>query len=481
MAQAKGILPRPDDRVIKNPAANGYLIAVGLKPDITRPEVEAWLRDTVTPLVDELVAKVAPDNTDRRPNRLRALGEPGERVSAVAIGFSPGFFLRDGAQRFDPPLPTPLCFTRPLPVLPGSAIPAELFFYVVSLSEARAGSFISGLWKSRPLVASIAIDRGYQRLDGSEPFGYADGLRNVPTKDRSRIVFIDRDDEQLGEPAAADGGSYLAFLRISQNLDAFAQISPETAQDAVMGRTRDGTRLDLAGQGIEPREETTPPDGLPPNSHVRKAGPRSPQDDNMFFRRGLPFIETTPDGQVKVGLNFVSFQADVDQFDVLFGDWMMNPHFPIQGAGVDTLLAPQLGLTTIEKHGIFFVAPYDERFAGATLFDPPKRKQKPKKGRVRIRKTVVKPDEPSARFDRAGFEFEILDAQQQRVGEVLRTNSAGRAISGQLEAGKTYTLRELPTSRQNVQIALPQEFLLDRSRLLLEVVNTVVAPSPYGG
>jgi Dyp-type peroxidase family len=480
MTQGKGILPRPDDRVIKNPAANGYLVAVGLKPDITRAEAEAWFRDTVSPLIDELVAKIEPDSDKDKPNRLRALGAPGERVSSVAIGLAPTFFRRaDGAERFDPPLPTPLAFTRPLPPIPGALIQSELLFYVVSLSEARTCSFISGLWESQPLVTSITLDRGYQRLDGTEPFGFADGLRNVRTRERSQVAFIDRDDDHIAEPAAADGGSYMAFMRIAQNPDAFAQVTPESAQEAVIGRARGGTRIDLVGQGIGPRDETTPPDSLPANAHVRKAGPRGARDDNSVFRRGLPFIETTPDGQVKVGLNFVSFQGDLDQFDVMLNDWLLNPHFPVDGAGIDALFDPQRGLTSIEKHGVYFVPPHDDRFAAATLFDPPTKKQKPQTGRVQIRKTVVKIDEPRRRFDRAGFEFEIVDEQGQRVGDVLRTNSAGRAVSDRLAAGKTYTVRELPTSRPNIQTAPPQTLLLDRSRVFLEFANTLTADSPY--
>jgi hypothetical protein len=36
------------------------------------------------------------------------------------------------------------------------------------------------------------------------------------------------------------------------------------------------------------------------------------------FRPGIPFIETTSDGQLRVGLNFCSFQASLVQFDVVF-------------------------------------------------------------------------------------------------------------------------------------------------------------------
>ena len=97
----------------------------------------------------------------------------------------------------------------------------------------------------------------------------------------------------------------------------------------VIGRTKDGTRLDLVGQGVDPkREPADPPPNLLPTAHVRKAGPRGPHDDTQIFRRGLPFFETTPDGQVRVGLQFCSFQASLDQFDVVFNDWIASRQFP---------------------------------------------------------------------------------------------------------------------------------------------------------
>ena len=180
----------------------------------------------------------------------------------------------------------------------------------------------------------ITIDRGYQRLDESEPFGYKDGVRNVRTNDRFKVVFVHRDGRERDEPAWADGGTYMAFLRILQRPENFAALPDEDHRDAVRGRRRDGIRLDLVGTGTQPHAEPSdPPPALPPTSHVLKAGPRGAHDAVQIFRRGMPFVEATPDGQLRVGLNFCSFQATLDQFDVVFSDWMMNPELPAAARG----------------------------------------------------------------------------------------------------------------------------------------------------
>jgi deferrochelatase/peroxidase EfeB len=483
MAQAKGILPRREDRVIKSPAAEGYFISVSLLPDITRPEVEALLRDHVSRLVDELVARLPDDYGG--PNRLAGIGSGGDRVAAVAVGFAPSFFLRDGAARFDPPLQLPACLTSLPPNVPGTSVSAEIMFYVVSLSEARVCAFISGLWAARPNgVVAVDVDRGYQRLDGTEAFGYADGLRNVSWNDRFGVAFIHRDDGEIEEPPVVEGGSYMAYLKIVQNPDAFAQLDA-TQQDQVIGRQRDGTRLDLVGQNVPPRREPSepPPDGLPAASHVRKVGPRGPHDDVQIFRRGLPFIETVS-GQVRVGLQFVSFQASLDQFDVVFNDWMMNPHFPTQGGGVDALLDPARAFATIERHGFFFIPPYEEgRFIGATLFeeDTEGRGRRRTTGRIAIRKRVVDPNNPGARFERGGFRFQIIDQATGSVVAELTTDSKGHAITEALEIDKTYVLRELPhPERGNIQPAPDDTFVLDRPRMVRRPQNTITQPGPYG-
>src|SRR5687768_14754991 len=101
MAQAKGVLPRRDDRDVlyANPRTCGYFIGVKLDPAIDRPRAEAWLSH-VSGLVDDLV--------ERLPARK---GEAkGEKVASIAVGLAPRFFGSDEAPRFSPAVEPPAGF-----------------------------------------------------------------------------------------------------------------------------------------------------------------------------------------------------------------------------------------------------------------------------------------------------------------------------------------------------------------------------------
>ncbi len=488
MSQAKGILPRGADKDVlyKNPRTCGYFIAVKLDQAIDRARAEAWLGQ-VSALIDTLVARQPPT----------AGQEKGDKVAAVAVGLAPSFFVVNGALRFEPPLEPPVAFSgdsqKPLPNATGplstaAHVDADVLFYVASTFEARVNAFVSQLAAMRPDVQSLTMDRGYQREDETEPFGYRDGLRNIRTSDRSKFVFVHRNERQLEEPVWADGGSYMTFLRILQQPDQFAALPDDQARDATMGRQRDGTRLDLVGQGVAAREEPPdPPVGLPPSAHVGKAGPRGGHDDNQIFRRGLPFVETTPDGHLRIGLNFCSFQASIEQFDVIFNDWMMNRQFPPQPsgqeAGVDALLDPAKQLTVIEKAGFFFVPPHHENGLAAAVFAEQAGHRPPTTGRVVVHKRVVDPTDPSRRFERRGFNFQILDAQQQPLpGSQFATDSSGRGICPvDLEIGQSYTLQEVaPLPVQNIEPA-STPFTMDKANKELVILNQVTQPNtPYG-
>jgi deferrochelatase/peroxidase EfeB len=365
------------------------------------------------------------------------------------------------------------------------AVQGQIFFYVASVFEARVNAFISALASMRPDVVSVAFDRGYQRLDGTEPFGYADGLRNIRREERPGRVFVDRGERNLEEPAWAEDGSYMCFLRIQQHPDAFAQLQDDAARDAVLGRTKAGERLDLVGQSVDPKEEPAEPaPNLPPSSHVRKVGPRGKHDDTQIFRRGLPFIESSAEGQPRIGLNFCSFQASLDQFDVVFNDWAMNAHFPADGSGADALLdaTRQPSLTTIEKSGFFFVPPFKAEGLAGAVFAKEAKPKKPKHGRLVVRKRVVDPGDPSRRFERGGFVFQVLDAQNQPVGAQFSTDSTGRAICpAELQVGQNYVLQEISSPVANVQLQTVP-FTMERRRHQLPLVNQVTQPNtPYGG
>jgi len=485
VAQAKGILPRRDDREVlyKNPQTCGYFVSVKLDPAIDRARAEAWLA-AVSRLVDELVARLPPEEGE----------EKGRKVAAVAVGLAPSFFTSGGAPRFDPAVEPPDGFAPGVPLPNGTAplasvplVDADVLFYVASVFEARVNGFVSGLAEMRPDVQAIWLERGYQRLDETEPFGYKDGVRNIRSQDRPRFVFIHRDGGELDEPAWADGGSYMAYLKVLQRPEQFAALPDDATRDQVIGRAKDGTRLDLVGQGMDPkREPAEPPPNLAPTAHVRKVGPRGPHDDTQIFRRGLPFIETTPEGHVRVGLQFCSFQASLDQFDVIFNDWMASRQFPPHPdgaeAGMDALLDPARQLTLIEKVGFFFVPPYHAEGLAATVFAA--HEERPRTtGRLVVHKRVVDPNDPTRRFERRGFVFQVLDGQGQVVANSqFTTDSTGRGICPvELQVGQQYTLQELSSPVANVQLA-NTPFTMERRNQQLRVVNQVTQPNtPYGG
>jgi hypothetical protein len=197
----------------------------------------------------------------------------------------------------------------------------------------------------------------------------------------------------------------------------------------------------------------------------------------------MPFTETK-DGQVQVGLHFCSFQASLEQFDVVFNDWIANSRFPTEDAGADPLLDPARELTGIEKVGFFFVPPYNEEgLAAALLAAPGKGGGKPKTGQLVVRKRVVDESDPGKRFERRGFVFQVADPGGQPVGEPFETDSTGRAICPvELTIGQTYTLNELE-SRFVANINLQSvSFEMDRPHKELALTNKVTQPNtPYGG
>jgi Dyp-type peroxidase family len=483
MAQAKGVLPRGEDRDVlyANPRTCGYFIGVKLDPTIDAARAHAWLSR-----VDELIAELVARPPASSP------GGKGEKVASVAAGLAPAWFGTEAAPRFAGAVEAPAGFALGQPVAAQSAALSavavadiDVMFYVAAVFEARVNAFLSALAATRPDVAAITLDRGYQRLDGTEPFGYRDGVRNVRSDDRSRVVFVHRDEREADEPRWADGGTYMAFMRILQRPENFAALPDDNARDAVIGRMKDGRRLDRADAATQPHNEPAdPPPALPATSHVLKAGPRGTHDAVQIFRRGLPFVETAPDGQLRVGLNFCSFQATLDQFDVVFCDWMMSRNFPPQpgagDAGLDALLDPARQLTTIEKVGFFFVPPHNPNGLAATLFAEPS-SRKAKTGQLVVHKRVIDSNDPMRRFDRRGFVFQVVDATGAAVGGQFETDATGRAICPiELELEQSYTLNELASNVVPNVPLVSTPFVMDKANKQLQLVNQVAQPNtPY--
>lgn len=472
MAQAKGVLPtKGDDREVlyRNPQTCGYFVGVRLVPDATRDQALAWLA-TVSTAIDTLVTRTPPD--DEYPR--------GRKVAAVAAGFAARFFgrLNAPASTIDTPVGLTPDAQPSQGLFPGiAALDVDALFYIASVNETRVKEFMSAVAESS-VVDAVTLERGYQRSDETEPFGYQDGVRNVRLSDRSRVVYVHTEQDQPDEPAWADGGTYMVFMKIVQKPDAFQALPDDAARDAVIGRTKDGTRLDLVGQGIAPHDEPSDvPVGLPPTSHVRKAGPRGPHDDNEIFRRGMPFMEVA-DGHLQVGLQFCSFQAHPGQFDTIFNDWLLNQQFPPRddnaAIGSDALLSG--GFTEIRQAGLFFVPPYHpEGFV--TALTPVVHRKQPTHGRLAVTKLVESNTEPTRRFERGGFQFRITDANGVAVPDSeFVTNSAGRGVCPtELEIDKTYQLVEASSPRTDVGLTTLQ-FVMDKPNKHLRVRNQVQQP-----
>lgn len=442
----EGVLP---DEVIRDPKSDAELLFVTLRPDLERPALEGFLRG-----LSQALAGLTG-------------GEGADQAASACVGLGKRFLDRAEA--------VPVGLTQLPAVTQGELLDVDIVIYVMCREEWRLADFRRGLASlGAGVITSVVVQRGFQRPDGRELGGFLDGLRNA-RDDRHAVVFVDRDREP-SEPAAAEGGTYMVTMRIPQDLAAWAALT-EADQEQVMGRRKsDGSRLDVpAGTTVDAEGEITA--GCPLASHVAKAGPRGEHRDRVqIFRRGVPFIELRPDGVLDAGLQFVSFQASMEQFLTLSDEWMSNTDFPEPGTGVDALFAR--GFATVTHTGFFFVPAPAEFIGSQFLVAHPVEDRC--LGRIAIRKKLVDSSGSPIRGERGGFSFQLLDQAGSPVGEPFTTDSTGRALSPAAPVGDTYTVREV-TTRPGFDPAPDQAVVLDRRRIQIEVINKATVPNPgYG-
>jgi deferrochelatase/peroxidase EfeB len=469
MAKQTGI--RPDD-IIRDLRADAFLFLVDLRAELDAAGAHRFL--------EELTAA---------KNALEAKHPRIGRVATAVVGLGPSFFRTAEGPRFGLEGKEPADFDR-LPSVAGvsdaGAGQHDILVYVMSTSEAAVADFERALAATGALSYAF-VERGFQRRDRREHFGFRDGVRNVPVRDdRDRVIYVNRS-EAPHEPECSEDGSYLAYLKIEQHPEEMSALS-NADQEAVIGRDKAGRRLDLAPR-VSPKEEPEfTSDSPPANSHVRKAGPRGAlHDPASIFRRGVPYVELHQDGIVEVGLQFVSFQRSLDYFDVIFNRWMSNDAFPAPGTGSDRLLgAGGRGqpLVTIHKVGFYFVPPADPQFIGACLFKPPSPPPRPRgKGRIILRKAAVDANNQPINAELGGAEFQVFKADtNEAVTEVFTTDSAGHATSPEtIPLGVEVVIREVQPL-PNTQLVSEPQLTLTRKAEKVDVVNRVTAPSPgYGG
>jgi Dyp-type peroxidase family len=459
MPLPEGVLPNP---VVRDPRSSGVFIFGQLDPGLAAPAVQNWLQEI-----------------DGYLKTLRAPDRDGLQHFDAAVGFGPSFFRAGGATRFGLDGRVPAGFTD-LPALPATfPFPPDFLIYAVSDTEEKLVQLVQWMFGCKPIVSQLRIERGYQRANRRESFGFLDGLRNPGTGDRMSVALVGID--QMGdEPSWVEDASYLSYMKIKQDLDRAKALGNDAMEQAIGRRKDDGSRLDQQS-GVGPMQEPdfTDPASPKDNSHVRKVGPRGQEQGSIaMLRRGLPYMDIRPDGTVEFGLHFVSF-GDLDDFSTILNKWMTNPLFPAATTGQDVLVVQQL--ISFELAALFIVPPHDDRYIGAQIFDPVQVPAPATKGRVIVKKRVTDLNgNPLPQHTLRGAVFQVLQ-NGNPVGGSFTTDAAGHAMSGDIDINTQYVLHEV-TPLQGANPAPDQPFTLSKRRQVVVVVNTFgQPPNTYGG
>lgn len=257
--------------------------------------------------------------------------------------------------------------------------------YLLTQSESKGGSTISVRCQFN----------GFGREDKRSWITFHDGISNVPKGELRRQVVGIKPENAGGKLWSIDG-TYMVFMRVSIDLAAWGRI-PKRRQDLLVGRDRltgcPFTSIDEGEMPVTdsrcPRSGTSevvepgndhfrePPDAVPEIlklSHVQRANhhrlPHYNVDSRRIYRQGFEFLDDT-DGELDVGLNFVSFQDDPDRtfFILTQKDWLGGVNF---GGDPRYQNPEEKSLMSVTAAGNFYVPPMlrGEAFPGSMFFEP---------------------------------------------------------------------------------------------------------------
>jgi deferrochelatase/peroxidase EfeB len=305
---------------------------------------------------------------DLTRGRVRALpGHPVPSADLTALfGYGPKVFAVEGVRRALPERLGPRYrFRSPVPtgggvLLAGSGLAyasditrndatEELCLQFVAGSTLAVSRAVVETWKllrarRDPATGAAALEiaglyTGFQREDRRSWIDFHDGVSNLRSSDRERVVSIGGGD--AGADAWTLGGTYLAFLRVAVELSVWEDLG-RPAQELLVGRDK-LTGSPLVGRDAEGRPlpdprcpvagtaEVTDPgnedfrepddtdDPVVAASHVQRANrfksaPPEQPNSLRIFRQGFEFLEPAPVAPgFRVGLNFVSFQDTPDR------------------------------------------------------------------------------------------------------------------------------------------------------------------------
>lgn len=272
---------------------------------------------------------------------------------------------------------------------------ADVCLQLNGLTESAVARAAVEVWKvteDEDLPLRIAgLHRGFQRDDGRSWIDFHDGLGNIESSHRLAVIEAPPDPRWMG------GGTYLAFLRVLVDLVPWRKLT-RAQQEVVVGRDKltgcplvrveddDGKLVPVtlrgcpAGGGTkkeQPPEFFDPPqrnDRLVEASHIHRANQSRAADVRAaarVFRQGYEFLDAIDDRGPRLGLNFVSFQMDLECLKVVLGTdgWLGDVNFggprePRRGE------PPQVELMSLLAAGYYAVPPRAQPFPGAKLFEP---------------------------------------------------------------------------------------------------------------
>lgn len=272
---------------------------------------------------------------------------------------------------------------------------ADLALQFIAETELAVNRAVAEVWKSvsdpdHPLpLRIVTFHGGFNRDDKRSWLGFHDGISNIRPGERRQVIEVP---DQV--PPWMQGGTYMACLRLAIDLAAWRRL-PRAHQESLVGREKmSGCPLEAIAPGPQPVPlqgcpgGTNPPgspkyidpDPPPPDqlllmaSHIHRANvnrnlPAGDRRSHRIFRQGYEFLEPGAGGQLRFGLNFVSFQRSLGHLKYILTNniWLGGVNFGGRNNPAPGEPRP-LAFLSVIAGGFYAVPPTGDPFPGADIF-----------------------------------------------------------------------------------------------------------------
>ena len=344
----------------------------------------------------DLRAGVVRDLRRSRDDDPKITVEPGDLT--CLLGFGAPFFEHQPTLTPDHAKPVEPSRLGPSGVQPFPSLPwarqdlrtgeADLAIQLIAETELAVNRAVVEVYslidEERLPLRFLTFHGGFNRDDARSWLGFHDGISNI-NRDERRLAI-----EVTTEPSWMEGGTYMAFLRLALDLHDWRTLSREE-QEILVGRHKlTGCPLHQVEAGPLPRVTAGCPfTGTPPGSSGHFEPERRPADrrldvshiyrtnptregpaaagTNRIFRQGYEFVETLAEGQLRLGLNFVSFQRDLAHVKTILTrpGWMESVNF---GGRYERGARAPVDFVSVIAGGYYAVPPDDRPFPGSQIF-----------------------------------------------------------------------------------------------------------------